>query len=556
MAGMCYNCFRNLETDYQICPFCGFQIYGYVSSPRALVPETLLDNKYIVGKTLGEGGFGITYLAWDRNMKTKAAIKEYFPRALVARDTVMYGGNTLHTLSEGERNDFEVGLKRYVEEAAILAKFFQLPGIVSVKDFFYANGTAYIVMEYIDGISLKDFLKSKGGKLSVEETLRIMEPIISSLAVVHGHKLLHRDISPDNIMLGRDGTVKLIDFGAARYFDKDKGNSKTVVLKHGYAPVEQYSRKGEQGAWTDVYALCAVIYRMLTGIVPEESVDRVGEDRLRPLGQAGRNVPKYIAQAVEKGLSVSPEGRQQTMQELHGELYITRERRRSMNGDKIYRMMQRCMVILIVLLTVIAGGTMFYLKNREKIDDLKNKAERILAEETEEKPFVAGESHKPGDETGTKETGQEEVREQTDNKPAEKETEAGQSTVVKENLNSGETRESADAGNIGINGVMDPDVEHAVLVARDGTLNGKNQSFTVGNILEMYSDSEGLWTGYKDEKNQIFIYYQGMKNGESFAVEFTVYENDTFKVTGAAKNGEPLERYSDFFQEILNDTGI
>lgn len=119
----------------------------------------------------------------------------------------MYGGNTLHTLSEGERNDFEVGLKRYVEEAAILAKFFQLPGIVSVKDFFYANGTAYIVMEYIDGISLKDFLKSKGGKLSVEETLCIMEPIISSLAVVHGHKLLHRDISPDNIMLGRDGCL-------------------------------------------------------------------------------------------------------------------------------------------------------------------------------------------------------------------------------------------------------------------------------------------------------------------------------------------------------------
>ena len=203
MSKVCYGCFKSVNDEYSACPYCGFDFHSYNISDRALHPGTVLNGKYIVGKTLGEGGFGITYLAWDRYMEIKIAIKEYYPSNIALRDTSMYGGNTLHVSSGSQNGDFESGLKRYVKEAAILSKFFNLPGIVSVKDFFYENGTAYIVMEYIEGISLREYLKGKGGKVSVNEALNIIEPIIKSLTVVHKNKLLHRDISPDNIMISR-----------------------------------------------------------------------------------------------------------------------------------------------------------------------------------------------------------------------------------------------------------------------------------------------------------------------------------------------------------------
>ena len=384
MAEMCYRCFQQLETDSQSCPFCGFQINSYGATVRALAPKTYLKKRYIIGIALGEGGFGITYLAYDTDMMTRVAIKEYFPGVLATRDATTYGENTLHTISQGGHKEFTAGLKRYVEEAAILAKFYHLPGIVSVRDFFYENGTAYIVMEYVDGISLKEFLKRQGGKLSAEDTLLIMEPIISSLAIVHENKLLHRDISPDNIMLGRDGSVKLIDFGAARYFDSEYEKSMTVVLKHGYAPMEQYSRKGEQSAWTDVYALCAVIYRMLTGVVPEEAVERIGNDELKHIRKLNKKVPRHIAKAVEKGLSLYPNGRQQSMQELQDELYITKEEIRRRNSDRIYKIAQRTLIALIILLAMIVGGGIWYLVNQIKSVGAKEKAESAVTEEIEQ----------------------------------------------------------------------------------------------------------------------------------------------------------------------------
>ena len=276
-------------------------------NPRCLAVNTVLAGKYLVGPVLGEGGFGITYAGYDLNMETRIAIKEYFPVELVTRDTTRGvstsggGSDRVISLSGEKSKTYQQGLKKYVDEARNVSQFAGIPGIVSVKDFFYENDTAYIVMEYIEGVSLKEYLKQKGGRLPEEEALAILRPVLEALEKVHAAGIVHRDISPDNIMLtftekreteqssafhdasaplpaavyGNISAVKLIDFGAARMTSKNDQKSLTIILKHGYAPEEQYRSHGEQGPWTDVYALCAVLYRMLTGKVPEPAMDRL-----------------------------------------------------------------------------------------------------------------------------------------------------------------------------------------------------------------------------------------------------------------------------------------
>ena len=337
----CYGCFRLLPDEEKNCSFCGFSLRNYDVHKWILTPGTLLDGKYLVGRTLGEGGFGITYLAWDINMETRVAIKEYYPGNWVSRNVASEEGNLLTTTTLENKINFEEGLKRYVKEAAVLAKFSKLPGIVFVKDFFYENGTAYIVMEFIDGVSLRKVLEQKGGKLTSTEALELIKPVIRSLAVIHKNKILHRDISPDNIMIENGGHVKLIDFGAARYFEGANDKSMTVMLKHGYAPIEQYSRNGEQGSYTDVYGLCAVLYRMITGSTPIEAPDRIRNDKLIPVQKLARKTPKYVATAIEKGLSVLSENRQQSMEELYTELYSTLKGRVARGAEKLYVLLKK-----------------------------------------------------------------------------------------------------------------------------------------------------------------------------------------------------------------------
>ena len=256
-------------------------------NPRCLAVNTVLAGKYLVGPVLGEGGFGITYAGYDLNMETRIAIKEYFPVELVTRDTTRRtvgkdgtasggqvsesastsggGSDRVISLSGEKSKTYQQGLKKYVDEARNVSQFSGIPGIVSVKDFFYENDTAYIVMEYIEGVSLKEYLKQKGGKVSEEEALAILRPVLEALEKVHAAGIVHRDISPDNIMLtfaekekaeqasasdtastsastavyGNISAVKLIDFGAARMTSKNDQKSLTIILKHGYAPEEQ-----------------------------------------------------------------------------------------------------------------------------------------------------------------------------------------------------------------------------------------------------------------------------------------------------------------------------
>ena len=352
----------NLKTDKQ--------------NPRCLAVNTVLAGKYLVGPVLGEGGFGITYAGYDLNMETRIAIKEYFPVELVTRDTTLQntggggaassssdsdggepsagsisasggGSDRVISLSGEKSKTYQQGLKKYVDEARNVSQFSGIPGIVSVKDFFYENDTAYIVMEYIEGISLKEYLRQKGGKVSEEEALAILRPVLEALEKVHAAGIVHRDISPDNIMLtfaekekaeqasasdtastpastavyGNISAVKLIDFGAARMTSKNDQKSLTIILKHGYAPEEQYRSHGEQGPWTDVYALCAVLYRMLTGKVPEPAMDRLFSDGLKCPEELGVKVTPAVSEAIMRGLAVKKEDRIRSVRELMDALY-------------------------------------------------------------------------------------------------------------------------------------------------------------------------------------------------------------------------------------------
>ena len=301
------------------CKSCGFDETAYQAPPHHLPVRTILNGKYLIGRALGEGGFGITYLGWDLNLEMKLAIKEYYPSGFVTRDRSTSATVTPFT---GEKGDFFAhGRDKFMVEAKLLAKFYALPGVVSVRDFFLENGTAYIVMEFIDGVTLKEYLRRMGGRLPAGTVFSLLKPVVEALGQVHKAGLIHRDISPDNIMLTKDGTVKLLDFGAAREISPDGEKSNTVNIKTGYAPEEQYRTHGSQGPWTDVYALCATIYKCLTGITPEESLERLRNDTVVPPSRLGIAIPPIQEAALMRGMAVMGQERFRSVEALHRALY-------------------------------------------------------------------------------------------------------------------------------------------------------------------------------------------------------------------------------------------
>lgn len=240
----CPNCMQATSDNERFCSGCGFDIEGYEEKEQALKPCTMLKDKYMVGKVIGVGGFGVTYLGWDTVLQTYVAIKVYFPQFFAYRTSEITQSQIVPT--DAKKEPYEKGLKRYLEEAQNLSKFYQLPGIVSVKDFFYENGTGYIVMEYIDGINLKQYLNDNGGRIPESKVRTLMKPVLESLMEVHEAGLIHRDISPDNVMVDKKNRIKLIDFGSVRDQSTESEKTYTVTLKHGYAPSEQYYSKGKQ----------------------------------------------------------------------------------------------------------------------------------------------------------------------------------------------------------------------------------------------------------------------------------------------------------------------
>ena len=276
--------------------------------PLALSKGTILAGQYTIEKVLGQGGFGITYEAIDYKTNQKVAVKEFFP------DTLAYREAATVISYPGERSEsYEYGKESFLQEAKTLAEFIGNENIVRIHSYFEENGTAYFVMDYIEGTSFDDYIKEKGGKVSVEEAKKILIPMMDALGAVHSKGIVHRDVTPDNIYVTNDSTVKLLDFGAARYSLGDKSRSLDVILKHGFAPKEQYTRRGKQGPFTDIYSLGATFYFAITGRRPPDSVDRLDEDDLIPPSNLGVDITDYQERAILQALSVQPAERFQTM---------------------------------------------------------------------------------------------------------------------------------------------------------------------------------------------------------------------------------------------------
>ncbi len=280
---------------------------------------TVLPHNYIIDKILGEGGFGITYSGTFTTTGEHVAIKEYFPTGLAHRE---YNNAQSYQVVPlyGMHDAFEKGRRHFLNEASILKEFQNLNSIVSVKDVIETNGTVYLVMEYIDGITIKQYVKENGA-LSFAELLPLMKPVIQALIQVHKKGLIHRDISPENLMVGIDNQLHLIDFGAASIENCHDDKTMTVILKSGYAPPEQYLSDGKQGAWTDIYALCATMYMTLTGFAPSESIRRIQNDDLPPLAEHA-DISSWQAAAIEKGMNLNAAERFQNMESLYQALII------------------------------------------------------------------------------------------------------------------------------------------------------------------------------------------------------------------------------------------
>ncbi|WP_376959313.1 serine/threonine-protein kinase [Azospirillum sp. A26] len=309
--GLCPSCYA-IQGSAGTCVACGFPEKSDNRPGVHLVPGTLLHGRYRAGRVLGQGGFGATYLGWDDRLQVKVAIKEYYPATLIAR---IPNAAAVSPFSDEHAETFAAGLEKFLEEARTLARLRDVREIVGVQDFFEENGTAYLVMELLEGRTMKKYLVDSGGRIDVKRTLAVVMPIAKALQAIHDQGLIHRDISPDNIFLTNGGDRKLLDFGAARQTARP-GAGMTVILKPGYAPPEQYSNEGRQGPWSDVYALCATIYLALTGRTPPDATARFMNDKVPRPSELGVALAPGFEKVLLSGLSMRWQDRPQSMKDL------------------------------------------------------------------------------------------------------------------------------------------------------------------------------------------------------------------------------------------------
>ncbi len=311
---LCINCFEPTGGE-EVCMHCGFI---QTDKPRQLChlyPHVILNNRYIIGKVINNGGFGVVYKAYDMKLENVVAIKELLPTQNSMVNRVPQTTDVI-PVNDKRREQFEILKKKFLEEARTMAQFSNCDSIVHIYDFFEANNTAYLVMEFLDGITLREYLDSNDKKMDFNTAISIMLPIMEALKVVHKENVIHRDVSPDNIFLCNNGTVKLIDFGAAKFSETETENNNSVIMKPGYTPPEQYRAKGRIGVYTDIYSVGAVLYTILSGEIPEESIDRAEKDNLEKLSKLGVNLPIYAEKSIMKAMALRENARFKNMDDF------------------------------------------------------------------------------------------------------------------------------------------------------------------------------------------------------------------------------------------------
>lgn len=320
---LCGNCFGEEDEGARFCRHCGFELKA--DEPGVLPVGYVLHDRYLIGRVLGQGGFGITYKCLDRASGGVVAVKEYYPQTLCRRAE---GSSEVMPTQAGTR-DFAWGRGRFLQEAETLASLRNVSGIAHVHECFADNGTTYFSMDYVDGTDLKHYLVRYGGRVTWNRLRRIILPVMDALVSVHEQGLVHRDISPDNIIVSKSGAGVLLDFGSARLSLGDRTQTMTVVLKRNYSPVEQFFEHGKQGPYTDVYAMGATIYRCITGRIPLTSMQRfeaMATNRADPLPPMSRyaSVSPDLEVVIAQAMSVEAKHRFQTMEAFRNALLQVR----------------------------------------------------------------------------------------------------------------------------------------------------------------------------------------------------------------------------------------
>ncbi|MBR0145154.1 MAG: extracellular solute-binding protein [Eubacterium sp.] len=359
----CMKCMKEFsipeghENENFCCPHCGFVEGTPPKESNHLYPGMVLQNRYQIGIVVGFGGFGITYKAWDRELGIAVAIKEYYPSGVVMREpgkkeVIVYEGN--------RKEEFYIGLERFLEEARRTAQFEHSKHIVQVKNFFRENNTAYLVMEFLDGASVKDYLKMNK-KMPVKDAVAVTDSVLDALKEMHAAGILHRDIGPGNIFLcGRN--VKIIDFGAARLSDGDKEVTRSVIVTPGFAPAEQYQSKSKQGPWTDLYAVAATLYNMVTGKRPDESTDRMMDDQVEDPDKLNPEVSHELSNTIMKGMAVNPNLRFRSVDEFSDALHEKKKvenPKQELKRRKKRRIISIAAVIAVLLFAAGVAITLF-----------------------------------------------------------------------------------------------------------------------------------------------------------------------------------------------------
>lgn len=315
---LCMGCMQKYDGNLEVCPYCGFEKNFIPENEPYLASGMVLKGQYLIEKVMGANDSSVTYSAYDKKWKRKVAIKEYFPPEYCMR---IPGERKIHIFSGEKEELFYSGKDRILKETQKLAELKEVSEISHLYDDFEENNTAYIVMEYLIGSTLKEkLLLEKENRIDTEKALPIILDLLHGLEKIHEIGILHGSISPDNIFMLQTGGIRIMDFGEMKYLNSDFRSSLSVIVRPGYSSIEQYQRKGNYGTWTDVYGTAATFYRMITGRVPEDAMERLADDTLQYPSELGVAIAKPLETAIMNALNVKIEDRTKTAKEFEEEL--------------------------------------------------------------------------------------------------------------------------------------------------------------------------------------------------------------------------------------------